>query len=175
MVARKSITIRKQRFYPHPPQDVWAAITDPYALAEWLEPNDHQPVVGHKFQFRCDPNICGCGVTEGEVLEADAPHRLVWRWVHVPANSDHPRPEPMTITWTLVPQGAGTLLTLEQTGAENIDWLRRMMMRVGWGIMMKRLIPRILERVHDGKFAPGAIPLEKRYYTCKSVPEQFVR
>ena len=35
----------------------------------WLEPNNHQPVVGHKFQFRCDPGICGFGVTECEVLE----------------------------------------------------------------------------------------------------------
>src|SRR5687767_1206767 len=54
MVARKTITIRKKRFYPNPPEDVWAAITDAHALAEWLEPNNHKPVVGHKFQFRCD-------------------------------------------------------------------------------------------------------------------------
>ena len=61
MVARRSITIRKERFYPHPPEDVWAAVTDPHALAEWLEPNNHQPIVGHKFQFRCDPGMCGSG------------------------------------------------------------------------------------------------------------------
>ena len=49
------------------------------------------------------------------------------------------------------------------------------MMRVGWGFMMKKLIPRVLERVRDGTFTPGAIPLEKRYYTCKTVPETYVR
>ena len=175
MVARRTITIRKERFYPHPPEDVWAAISDPHALAEWLEPNNHQPVVGHKFMFRCDPNICGCGMTECEVLEADPPRRLVWSWVHVPKNPDQPRPEPMTIAWTLVPKDNGTLLILEHSGAENIGWLTRNMMRIGWGVMMKRLIPRILAHVAGGKFTPGAIPLQKRYYTCKTVPEEYVR
>jgi uncharacterized protein YndB with AHSA1/START domain len=175
MAAKKSITIRKERFYPYPPEDVWAAITDPHALAEWLEPNNHQPVVGHKFQFKCDPGLCGAGVTECEVLEADPPSRLVWSWVHVSNDSKHPRSEPMTITWTLLAKDAGTLLILEHTGAENIGWLTRNLMRIGWGYMMKKLIPRILERVHAGKFTPGAIPLQKRYYTCKTVPEEYVR
>jgi uncharacterized protein YndB with AHSA1/START domain len=175
MVARKTITIRKERFYPHPQEDVWAAISDPHALAEWLEPNNHQPVVGHKFQFMCDPGMCGAGVTECEVLEADPPRRLVWSWIHKPKDPSAPRCEPMKIAWTLVPQGAGTLLILEHTGAENIDWLTRNLMRVGWGFMMKKLIPRILQRVEAGKFTPGAIPLEKRYYTCKTVPEKYVR
>ncbi|MEX2142161.1 MAG: SRPBCC domain-containing protein [Pirellulales bacterium] len=175
MVARKTITIRKERFYPHPPEDVWAAISDAHALAEWLEPNNHQPVVGHKFQFRCDANFCGCGRTECEVLEADPPRRLVWSWVHVPKNPSDPRPEPMTIAWTLTPKDDGTLLILEHTGAEHVTWLTRNLMRIGWGVMMKRMIPRILKQVAGGKFTPGAIPLAKRYYTCKTVPEEYVR
>jgi hypothetical protein len=81
----------------------------------------------------------------------------------------------MRIAWTLIPKEQGTLLILEHTGAENISWLIRNMMRIGWGVMMKRLIPRILERVQAGKFSPGAIPLEKRYYTCKTVPEEYIR
>jgi uncharacterized protein YndB with AHSA1/START domain len=174
MAHRKTITIRKERFYPHPPEDVWVAITDPRALAEWLEPNNHMPVVGHKFEFRTDPNFCG-SVTECEVLEVDPPRRLVWRWVHLYKDPNRPKPEPMTITWTLVPRDNGTLLILEQSGAENISWLLRNMMRIGWGFMMKKMIPRILERVAAGKFTPGAIPMNKRYYTCKTVPDKYVR
>ncbi len=49
------------------------------------------------------------------------------------------------------------------------------MMRIGWGVMMKRLIPKILQRVQAAEFTPGAIPLGKRYYTCKTVPEEYVR
>src|SRR5688500_12913615 len=111
-MARKPIVIRKERFYPHPPEDVWAAITDAHALAEWLEPNDHRAEVGHKFQFRCDPGVCGSGITECEVVEADAPRRLVWKWVSVPAKPNQPRPEAMTIKWTLTPKDNGTLLVL---------------------------------------------------------------
>lgn len=174
-MAVKTITIRKERFYPHPPEDVWTAITDPHALAEWMEPNDHQPIVGHKFKFVVDPGICGHGVKECEVLEADAPRRLVWSWVHVPKDPARKRPEPMRVAWTLVPDGKGTRLILEHTGAENINLILRNMMRVGWGHMMERLIPRILERVREGAFTPGAIPLNKRLYGFKTVPEEYVR
>jgi len=175
MVSGKSITIRKERFYPHPPEDVWTAITDPHALAEWMEPNNHEPVVGKKFQFVCDPDICGPGVKECEVLEAEAPRRLVWSWVQLPKNESAPRPKPMTIAWTLVPKEGGTLLILEHSGAENIGWMFRNMMRIGWGFMMKRQIPRVLAGVDAGKFTPGAIPLEKRYYKCNTVPKEYVR
>ena len=48
-------------------------------------------------------------------------------------------------------------------------------MRFGWTFMMKKLIPRVLENVHDQVFTPDAIPLNKRYYRCKTVPEQYVR
>jgi hypothetical protein len=49
------------------------------------------------------------------------------------------------------------------------------MMRIGWGLMIKRLIPKILARVESGSFSPGAIPLAKRYYSCKTVPDEYVR
>ncbi|MFT4558540.1 MAG: hypothetical protein ACI92S_003921 [Planctomycetaceae bacterium] len=175
MVAPKPIVIRKERFYPHSPEDVWAAITDPYAIAEWMEPNDHQPVVGHKFQFRCDPGMCGAGITECEVLEAEPQRRLVWSWVSVSKDETRQRPLPMTIAWTLTPQDDGTLLTLEHSGAENTDWLTRNMMRVGWGYIMMKMISRVLTHCDAGEFRPGAIPLKKRYYTCKTIPDNYVR
>jgi hypothetical protein len=81
----------------------------------------------------------------------------------------------MIVSWTLVPKEGGTLLILEHSGAENISWMQRNMMRVGWYFMMKKLIPKILGNVKAGSFTPGAIPLGKRYYTCKTVPEKYVR
>ncbi len=170
----RTITIRKERHYKHSPEDVWVALTDPHALAEWMEPNNHQPVVGHKFKFVTDPSICG-RETECEVLEAVAPRRLVWRWISVPSDAKRAWSGPMTITWTLVPENEGTTLILEHSGAENISWVTRSMMRLGWMFMMKKLIPRVLENVHDQVFTPGAIPLNKRHYRCKTVPEEYVR
>ena len=47
--------IRTDSFFPHPPEKVWRALTDPQLLAAWLMPNDFEPRVGHRFTFRTDP------------------------------------------------------------------------------------------------------------------------
>ena len=172
MGAGKTITIRYEVTYGHPQEHVWIAITDPYALAEWFEPNDHQPVVGHRFRFVVDDSAKDC-----EVLEAEPPSRLTWSWQDVPnPNTGKSRQSgPMRINWALASHGEGTKLILEHCNAENIRWLQRTLMRIGWKYMMKQLIPRVLENIENEQFTPGAIPLEKRVYKCKTVPEQYVR
>lgn len=170
----REITIRKERFYPHPPEDVWTAITDPYAIAEWMEPNNHEAVVGHTFEFMTDPGRCG-SLTECEVVEAERPHKLVWKWVHLPKKEGQPKHEPMFVSWTLTAKDGGTHLLLEHRGAQNISFVTRSMMRVGWGYMLKRLIPRVLGNVSGGAFTPGAIPLSKRCYKAEAVPEKYIR
>ena len=82
----------------------------------------------------------------------------------------------MRINWTLTPDGdGGTRLILEHVGAENIRWLQRTLMRIGWKYMMTKFVPRVLENIEHEQFTPGAIPLEKRVYKCKTVPEQYIR
>lgn len=176
MPKRESITIRKERLYPDPPDDVWVAITDARALAECFEPNDHQPVVGHRFKFVVDGGKAGCHAKECEVLDADPPRRLVWDWRLAPSKPGRAAPKPMRVCWTLSPESDGTTkLVLEHVDAQHIGWLQRTLMRIGWGVMMKKSIPRILANIHDGAFTPGAIPLNKRYYSCKNVPVEYAR
>ena len=172
MSAGKTITIRHEVTYIHPQEHVWVAITDPYALAEWFEPNDHQPVIGHRFRFLTDDSTKDC-----EVLDAEPPSRLVWSWQYVPSpHTGKPRQSgPMKISWTLVPEGKGTRLILEHFNAEHIGWLHRTLMRIGWKYMMKKFIPRVLANIQNKEFTPGAIPLKKRVYKCKTVPERYVR
>ena len=50
-----SASIRTATFFPHPPDKVWRALTDPELLGAWLMPNDFQARVGHRFTFRTDP------------------------------------------------------------------------------------------------------------------------
>lgn len=165
--------IRKQRRYPYPPERVWVALTDPHALAEWLMPNNFVPEVGHKFRFHCDPMPGSSGITDCEVLELDPPRRMVWSWTIVRAKGKKPL-APMRIEWTLKPDGGGTLLTLVHSYPENTPRWVRLSMGFGWGTMVKRWIPKVVENVgEDGSFTPGAIPLKKRCYKVKTVPDSM--
>lgn len=165
-------TLRKEVFYPYPRDKVWAALTTPEALAEWLMPNDFEPVVGKRFQFWVDGMLNYSGITDCEVLEVEPPERLVYTWVSKMKNRpDHP---PLTLVWTLHEQGSGTRLVLEQSGLEAISWWWRFSMKHGWSRMLKTLLPKVLSNVSDdGSFTPGAIT--KRDYGTKTVPDHFAK
>jgi uncharacterized protein YndB with AHSA1/START domain len=167
--------LRKEVHLPHPPEDVWTALTTPEAIAEWLMPNDFKPIVGHKFRLQVDGFWRFSGINECEVLEVDPPRRLVFNWVVVPTDPEAKRHEPMVLTWTLEPVEDGTKLVLEQTGLENIHWFYRFSMTMGWGRYMKSLMPKVLANIKDGKFTAGAVPLKKRCYTVKKIPDHLAR
>lgn len=156
--------------YAHPPEKVWTALTTPEALAEWLMPNNFRPEVGRSFEFRVDPMLSYQGIAECRVLEVDPPRRLVYTWISRMKNRDrHP---PMTLVWTLEPVDGGTRLTLEQSGLEHLPLWWRFSMKMGWGRMLKTLLPRVLDNVgSDGHFTPGAVT--RRDYGVTTVPEDF--
>ncbi|MAG58329.1 MAG: ATPase [Planctomycetes bacterium] len=175
---RKKRSLRKEVTYPHSIEKVWVALTDPRALAEWLMPNDFRPEVGHRFVLQVDgaPRMNFSGLNECEVLACDPPNRMVWSWVVVPGKAGRERPEAMTLTWSLSPVGEGTRLVLEQDGLEHLRFFDRMSMAFGWGTMLKRWLPRIMARIGgDLDFSPGAIPLKKRCYGTKTIPDHLVR
>ena len=165
-------TLRKEVVYPHAPEVVWAALTDARALAEWLMPNDFRPEVGRTFQFRVDPMLSFQGIVDCEVLEVEPPRRLVYTWVsRMKGKRPHP---PMTLVWTLAPVEDGTRLVLEQSGLENLTLWWRFSMKMGWGRMLKTLLPKVLDNVSDdGEFTPGAI--SKRDYGVETVPDGFAK
>ena len=170
-------TIHKTAFYPYPLERVWVALTDPKALAEWLMPNDFKPVIGHKFVFQVDP-MPGCHeITECEVLEVEPPRRLVYTWTPVLKKEGSVRPPPSRVSWVLAPESGGTRLTFDHTGlTQAYPWWQRFMLRFGWGTMVKRWIPKCAANVGaDGRFTPGAFPIEKRCYKCKTIPAHLVR
>jgi uncharacterized protein YndB with AHSA1/START domain len=168
-------SLRKEAFYPDSPDQVWTAITDRHALAEWLMPNDFEPKVGHKFNFQVDPMPGWSNKYECEVLAVEPPRQLVYTWLHLPKDPNKPRPKPMTLTWTLTPERGGTRLVLEQTGIETIGWWSRLSMSFGWGTMLSRWIPKVLKNVRGSAFTPGAIPLAKRCYKTATIPEYLTR
>src|SRR5690606_10536311 len=96
-----------------PIERVWQALTDPATLSKWMmfETKDFRPVVGHKFQFRMEPDPSWSIVVDCEVLVVDEPRRLSYTWV-VEAQA-----HTTTVTWTLEePESGGTRLHMEQSG-----------------------------------------------------------
>jgi uncharacterized protein YndB with AHSA1/START domain len=65
---------------PHPEAAVWAALTDPVALAQWLMPNDFEARVGARFTMRGHALPGFRGWVEAEVVELEPPRRMVWSW-----------------------------------------------------------------------------------------------
>jgi uncharacterized protein YndB with AHSA1/START domain len=137
--------IRREAYYPHPPERVWRALTTPALLASWLmESEDFAPVVGRRFRFRTAPKPGFDGVVHCEVLEADPPRRLAYTW----AGGGSVRKRPTTVTWTLHPEGSGTRLELEHAGFRGIGgFLLRAMLGGGWGRMVRQSLPAVLDRL----------------------------
>ncbi len=143
-----SRTIVREVTYPHPPERVWTALTDPQSLAAWLMPNDFKPEVGHKFQFRVPPQRGWRGIVDCEVLAVEPPRRLSYSW------QGDPHHRPMTVTWTLEPVNGGTRLRLEHAGFRGVGgFFLSLLLGRGWGKMLRTSLPKVL-----GQLAEGRVP-----------------
>jgi uncharacterized protein YndB with AHSA1/START domain len=135
--------------YPHPPERVWRALTDPAELSQWLMKTDFEPVVGKKFKFVHKPQPGWRGFVECEVLECERPLRLVYRWV---GNAGQ---NPTTVTWSLEPTATGTRLSFSHRGFEGIGgfFLAKLMLGPGWKKMLTKKIPLVLAGSTDPSLA----------------------
>lgn len=181
-MSRTKSDLHKEAFYPHPPERVWAALTDPQALAQWLMPNTFKPILGHEFQFRVDPMPIVPGhTTHCKVLELDPPRRMVWSWTMQPSKNRKPYPTQI-IEWTLTPREGGTHLAFTQRGSGTLPFIFRLMMSHGWKTMLNRWLPVVLTA-----FEPPATPggpftyrrMEKApnkgHHSAKTLPAEFAR
>lgn len=91
---------------------MWQALTNAEALSQWLMPNDFQPVVGHKFQFRTKPAPGFDGIVHCEVLEVSPPERLVYSWIGGGVDT--------RVVWTLTKLPTGTRLILDHLGFKGL-------------------------------------------------------
>jgi uncharacterized protein YndB with AHSA1/START domain len=125
-----------ERIYPFRPETVWAALTDPAALSEWLMETDFQPYVGHRFTFRTRPSPGFDGIVQCEVMAVDKPHRLAYTWQGGPIK------KPTLVTWTLQPVADGTKVRLEHTGFEGLAGIAvSLILGSGWRGLMRDKLP----------------------------------
>jgi uncharacterized protein YndB with AHSA1/START domain len=144
---RRDLTVETD--LPHPPADVWQALTDPAALAEWLMPvEDFAPVPGQVFRLRAKPMPGWDGVIEGRVLAAEEPHLLAYTWKGSRMRT------PTTVRWTLteLPGGAGTHLRLDHQGFDGLGGaVLAFMHRGGWKRFVTRRLPAHLAATVPGR------------------------
>ena len=92
-----------EREFPHPPDRIWRALTQPDLIGEWLMKTDFQPILGHPFELRGDWGSVSC-----KVLQIEPNRTLVYTWAAHGLQS--------VVTWTLVPSPQGTTVRMEQSG-----------------------------------------------------------
>ena len=67
-MTEETRTLVVEREFPHSPEKLWRALTQPHLIAEWLMRNDFAPVVGPQFSLRMDPQPNWSGVIDCRVL-----------------------------------------------------------------------------------------------------------
>ena len=126
-------TMTLTRDSPFPQDRVWRAISTGALMADWLLPNDFQPVPGHSFTFRTQAMPDWDGIIEARVLAVDAPHHLSYTWVALGVVTE--------VALTLEPTPTGTRLTVAQSGFRPDHAQNYAGARTGWTHFLDRLAP----------------------------------
>ena len=105
-----------RRHIRKPLEKVWAALTVPERLADWLAAASIEPDlrVGARFTLQFAMNDFRVA---GEIVELDPPRLIAWTWPGPDAGASTP---PGVVRFELAPDGEGCVLTLTDGGAGNI-------------------------------------------------------
>lgn len=120
-----------EAIYPHSPDEVWRAITDPEALSRWFLPTDFRPLIGLRFRFEAPERPIDC-----RVLKIEEGRQVVFSW------RDRDDEDPSFVTWTLEPVDGGTRLTIEhQLPEEPVVTILPVEASMNWRAFLRRLFP----------------------------------
>ena len=106
--STETLSVIVEREVPFPPEKIWRALTQPHLIEEWLMKNDFEPVVGHRFSLRMDPQPNWNGIVDCQVLVIEPNKTLSYTWGALGLET--------AVTFTLTPTRTGTHLRMEQTG-----------------------------------------------------------
>ncbi|RFM26421.1 SRPBCC family protein [Deminuibacter soli] len=117
-------SIEQKLFFNHKPEAVWEYLTNAELMAQWLMPNDFQPVLWHDFQFttKAYPDLDFDGHVYCKVLEIVPYKKLVYSWKSGPGEGRISVDS--IVTWTLVEKDNGTELQLVHSGFKEIANLK---------------------------------------------------
>jgi uncharacterized protein YndB with AHSA1/START domain len=95
-----------ERRLARPVEKVWAALTEPARIADWLAKAEVELKVGGRFELYWDTHDYRM---RGVIVELEPLRVIAWTWPH----EQHPD---SVVRWALAPDGDGCRLTLTQTG-----------------------------------------------------------
>lgn len=131
-IGEDTATLIFIRALRHPPEKVWRALIEPSEQLEWLPfVSDRALDAIGPARLRMTDGSDEPNVLDGEVLKSEHARLLHYRW-----GDD-------LLTWQLIPQGTGTLLTLRHT-TETPEHLSSF--AAGWHICIA-----VAERFIDGR------------------------
>ena len=78
--ATETRSVVVEREVAFPPEKIWRALTQPHLIEEWLMKNDFEPVAGHRFNLRREPQPDVSVVIDCEVLAVEPNRTLSYSW-----------------------------------------------------------------------------------------------
>jgi len=128
---------------PHAPEKVWAALTTPELLTQWLLPaSDLKLEVGAPFTFKTKPYPGWDGTVHCRMLDIEPLERISYAWVVGDMELD------TVVTFQLTQTATGTRLSLVQSGFTAQQKQNFGGARYGWKMMSERLSA-LLSTIHQ--------------------------
>ena len=119
--------------FPHPPEKVWRALTNPKLLAEWLLPAiDFKLEQGAEFRFQTQPVAGWDGIVHCRIRNIEPQQRISYDW----GVGDMAT----VVAFTLTPTPAGTHLSLVHSGFREDQKKNFGGARYGWKLMGGKLV-----------------------------------
>ena len=110
-----------------PPERVYRALTDAAEVSEWFRMKVEGPLVEGKETWMTSAPEHGSQRFAVKVVKLIPPRSVVWQWHPgaIDPNFDYSKEPMTTVTFTIEPAGAGTRLTVSETGFDLLALDRR--------------------------------------------------
>lgn len=132
--------------YPHSPEKVWRAVTDPAIVPRWTStgrggtPEGFAPEVGCQFRFVGKPVPGWDGIVNCQVLEAEPPALLRYSW------SDNGG-KATEVTYRIEAHNGGTRFSYDHIGFTGAEGL--LMSKIILGPVRRKMLAKGLPAVLD--------------------------
>jgi uncharacterized protein YndB with AHSA1/START domain len=148
------VDLRYERHYPRPIETVWAALTEPARLGDWVGAALVEPHAGGRYELF----VGGSRPMIGRVLTWEPPRLLEFSW----NTGDGPA---TVVRCELTPDGDGTRLVFMHKGV-GFDWIALVL--PGWHIHLERLAG-----LMSGQVQPDSMPRWRELQTAYLRHYQF--